>query len=756
MEIDEIARIEPALSRVVERIKEVDGISTLYPPQAEAIEKGALGDGNLLLVVPTSTGKTLVAELACLQAILKHKKKALYMVPLRALASEKYAEFREKYEPLGVRVAVSTGDYDSTDVWLDSYDLIIASVEKVDSLLRHSAPWISRLGVVVSDEIHMLDDPSRGPTLEVVLSRLRRESRARIIALSATIGNRRELAEWLDAVLVDSDYRPVTLHEGVYHPGGLVFEDGAVDENLVIPPFFGGAQELVRAVVKTGRQCLVFVSSKRSTETEAERVAPLVEPLLSPEEKEELSSISKKILGALSQPTQQCEKLASLVEKGVAFHHSGLVSEQRALIEEGFRRGLIKCICATTTLAYGVNLPCDYVIVRDVYRYMEGAGSVPIPVLEYKQCAGRAGRARYAREGWSVIIAKSETQAEGLMERYVRGEPEEIFSKLSVAPMLRMHLLSLVATASLSTMEAIESFFGSTFFAHQYRDQKELARRIGSILERFLAYGLVALERDEYVATRLGKRVAELYIDPESACLFLDFLSSCSGFSLEDPDLESLPGRETEEESVFTPASELQRKKEYPPLGVFHLACSCPELRPLVRVSRMERELYAVLSDALSSCLYPEPPGEWSIEWDEHLSSLKTAMVLKAWIDGATEREINERFGLAPGGLRAKVEMAEWLLYAFSEIARLVGRRDAHSFLSMLRERVRHGVPRELLPLVRIPGIGRARARRLYDRGIRSPRDLLSTPEEVLASILGKKTARRILGEARKLLSPGA
>ena len=191
------------------------GITELYPPQKTAIEAGLLNGKNILAAVPTASGKTMLAELAMLKSVLKGGK-CLYIVPLRALASEKYERFRE-FQDLGVEAGISSGDLDSRDEWLGKKDIIVATSEKTDSLIRNGAPWIKDITVVVADEIHLLDSPDRGPTLEVTLARLMQTNPdAQIIGLSATVGNSREMAEWLDAELVESDWRPVDLREGIY------------------------------------------------------------------------------------------------------------------------------------------------------------------------------------------------------------------------------------------------------------------------------------------------------------------------------------------------------------------------------------------------------------------------------------------------------------------------------------------------------------------------------------------------------------
>lgn len=188
------------------------GISELRPAQKKAIDAGLLSGESLLIATPTASGKTLIAELAIMEAVAKGKK-ALYLVPLKALGAEKYREFRKRHS---FRTALSVSDFDSADKSLAEYDCIIATAEKLDSLLRHNTPWLGRVGLVIVDEIHLLNDASRGPTLEILLTMLRRLIAPQMIGLSATIGNPEELSEWLGARLVQDDWRPVRLDKGVF------------------------------------------------------------------------------------------------------------------------------------------------------------------------------------------------------------------------------------------------------------------------------------------------------------------------------------------------------------------------------------------------------------------------------------------------------------------------------------------------------------------------------------------------------------
>ncbi len=362
-------------------------IKEFRPCQSKAIDAGLLELKSMLICTPTASGKTLVAELALLNMIFTRKAKVIYAAPLKSLASEKFKDFKKKYEKHGVRVALSIGDLDSADPWLEKYDVIICSNEKLDSLIRHGASWISKVGLLIVDEIHLLNDPRRGPTLEIVITLLRKLiKKLQIVALSATVGNPEELSDWLGAELVTDTWRPVQLFQGIFSDEEIDFFE--TKENLAINRAISDPTlRLALDTIKLGRQALIFCSTKRTAENTADKLSRLIK-VGAPR----LEKLSEKALKALSRPTKQCNRLAGCLEKGVAFHHAGLVAKQKELIEDAFRREDIRIICCTPTLAMGVNLPAFRAIMSSLKRYSGRWGSDWIPVLEYHQMTGRAGR----------------------------------------------------------------------------------------------------------------------------------------------------------------------------------------------------------------------------------------------------------------------------------------------------------------------------------------------------------------------------
>lgn len=372
----------PLPERLISLLKG-QGITELNPPQIDAVKKGLFEKKNLVIAAPTASGKTLIAEMAILKNYLEGGK-SVYLVPLKALASEKYEDF-SKYKKIGMKVAIATGDLDGTDGWLGGYDLIIASNEKMDSLLRHSVPWTRDISLIVSDEIHVMDDPSRGPTLEIVLTQLMGITKSQIIALSATIENAQQIAEWLNAGLVRSDYRPVRLQKGIMYPDGEKYkiEFGKIKGTIASDMEIENA--LCVDTVRKGKQSLVFVSTRKSAEACAEKISKNMRAMLTVGERTQLKKLSNDVENVLGSPTRQCRRLARIIEGGVAFHHAGLVSKQRKLVEDAFRLGLLKTLTATPTLALGINIPAFRVGIRDTKRFTHGYGASYLPVLEVQQ-----------------------------------------------------------------------------------------------------------------------------------------------------------------------------------------------------------------------------------------------------------------------------------------------------------------------------------------------------------------------------------
>jgi helicase len=689
--------------RVVTALAE-QGITELYPPQVDAW--AALKTGkNVVVSVPTASGKSLVAYLALLRNFLTTGRKGIYIVPLRALASEKFDELRQ-FTSLGLKVGIATGDLDEKDPRLGRFDVIVCTSEKADSMLRHRVGWVDDVGCVVADELHLIHDSRRGPTLEVLLSRFHALfPGTQIIGLSATISNAQTIARWLDADLVLSDWRPVDLRVGTYAEGSLRFV-GLEPRDLPV----GGdpVASLVTDAINAGGQCLVFVSTRRSAESQATKLAGIVRDLLPTESvavlEEAVASLDDGGEGSIT-----AKKLAKLCLAGVAYHTAGLDSKQRKFVEAQFRAGNLKVLCATPTLAAGVNTPARRVIIRDLNRFEAGKGNAPLPIMEVHQMMGRAGRPRYDPYGEAVLLCKSQDQADGITDEYLHGEPEPVTSKLAADAALRIHVLASIAGGYCKTEEELQSFLGSTFWAEESQDWI-IRDRLDDVLWFLTDNEFIEEDGDIYRTTLFGKRTSDLYIDPFSALRIKSAL-----------------------ESEIAPTD----------FGFLQVVSGCPDIYPLYLKKADDWVAIRLQQDAAKHLL----PDDLDDSEDAQ-SYAKTAYLLADWVEETTLQSLEEKYGIGPGDIRMRIDTAGWLLHAFRELARAL-QPNLQKPLSQLGLRLSHGVKKELLPLLDLAGIGRIRARKLSNSGFKTLASIKTAPVDRLAALdgFGPKVAMNLLAQ---------
>jgi len=479
------------------------------------------------------------------------------------------------------------------------------------------------------------------------------------------------------------------------------------------------AIDLALDTLKLGKQALVFVNTKRSAEKTAEDIAKFLKKSNANQNEE----LADEILHDLGKPTRQCERLSEIVKQGIAFHHAGLTSKQKESIVDNFRNGKIKIICATPTLAAGIDVPAYRAIIRDLKRFTP-RGYTYIPVLEYLQMSGRAGRPKYDTEGQSIVITATENEKEHIVENYINGNPEDITSKLAVEPVLRTYVLSLVASNFVNSREKLVEFFSKTFWAHQYEDMTRIKKIIDKMLHLLEEFGFIETKKsksdfvsadelnDELHATEIGKRVAQLYIDPLTAHEFI----TCIKKTDKNP-------------SSF---------------GLLHLISNTLEIRPKLNVKAKEYEEYTSLIVEKEDELLSKEPAEFEEDHDEFMNSVKTASFFSDWINEKDDEFLLEKYDVRPGESRSKIELADWLLYANEELAKLSEKTFFAREVSKLRFRLKYGIKEELLPLVRLREIGRARARRLFSNGIKDTGDVKKADFAKLKFLVGEAAAKSI------------
>ena len=688
-----------------------NGYVNLYPPQEKTVKAGLLEGKSILVSAPTASGKTLIAILAIIRHLSEKRGKIVYLSPLKALASEKFNEFKKLGSvDIGknLKIQISTGDFDASEKNLGQNDILVLTNEKMDSIIRQGAEWIDQISLVIADEVHLLGDDDRGPTLEIVLTKLKLlPKRPQILALSATVTNADEIADWLECTLVHSEWRPVPLSEGVYDQGTVTMQDNKkfeIQTSIRGPPVDLGLDSL-----NNGGQAILFAETRTRSVSLATKTSEAVSKTLNNEEKETLEKISQKILDD-NEHTELVKTLATLIKNGVAFHHAGLNSNCRDLIESEFRNKRIKILASTPTLAAGVNLPARRVVIASLARYDAKYGTnKPISVLEYKQLCGRAGRPQYDKYGEAIIVGNS--NGDEIFDYYINGTPEPISSKLTGDKALRIHLLSFVSTNPGIKREDIVDFFSKTLSGSQER-KTTIKFHIQISLRYLESEDLVKQKGDRYIATEFGKKTSTLYIDPLTAVLFRKSL-----------------------ERISTKGHAL---------GLLHLITISEDFFPKFSLRNKDYEFVGTLIENYADQLI-EPISEYDCN--------RSLLAMHAWINESSEIFLSDNFGIESGDMHRMAETADWLIHALYEIAKLDKKDEILTEIDSLRSRVVYGIKDELVDLVQIKGIGRVRARILFKNGIKTTEDLTKISVEKLAKMdkIGPLVAENIKTHLKKI-----
>ncbi|HYB07271.1 MAG TPA: DEAD/DEAH box helicase [Nitrososphaerales archaeon] len=664
-----------------------------------------------------NSGKTMLALLAA-YAKVKQGRKVVYLAPLRALASEKYSEFSE-FSRFGITTTISTGDYDTSGESLGRSEIIVLTNERFDSVMRHRVSWINSVGLFIADEVHLAGNDSRGPTLEMILTKvLHLGLDAQLLALSATISNAKTMADWLRATSVELDWRPVPLKEGAYDYGRIVFTDG--EEKQVPRSTYGAPIDVAMDTLKGGGQALVFASTRRRAVSLATRAAELTQRQLSPGEKKAVSEAARRIL-ASGEETSLSRLLAEVVAKGSAFHHAGLEAEHRKIVEDYYRARAIKLLAATPTLASGVNLPARRVVVADMSRYdAERGGNAEISVLEYRQMAGRAGRPQYDDHGETVMIPPPSASSAEFLEHYAKDPPEPITSRLAEESAMRSHTLATVATGSGLSKGDLDSLFSRTLLAIQV-GEGEVRKLTEKALGYLLGERLLESHGSLFYATDFGRRVSILYIDPVTGVMFRDSVRRAEG------------GRNHT-------------------AGILHLIASTPDFEPKFPLRSKDYDQAIAFMEEHASEMLERHSSRAFADYDRVLQDMRSVMALHGWIDEWREEQLLTRLGVEPGDMHRAVDNADWLLHALGEISKLYKMPEMARQAELLRRRVVSGVSEELVELTTLQGIGRVRARALYSAGFKTLEDIKETPVERIANVekVGTAVARKIKEQVAK------
>jgi helicase len=680
------------------------GISELNPVQVEAIRRGVLTGKNMVISTPTASGKTLVAEMLLVKRALEGKI-GVYLTPLRALAGEKYQEFL-RLGKLGLSVGISTGDYDQPAEYLGEYSIIVATYERFDSIMRLQPTWLRRVGVIVVDEMHNISDSERGPIIEVIVARSLRRG-FQVLGLSATIGNPDLMAKWISGELVSTNWRPVKLVEGVFDKKHykVVFADGREEP---VEAEFEPILDLVEHNLKRNMQTLVFIHNRRRVEELARDFAESSSVSVNSRDLVELLEVIE------SAPTRfEREFIPELLKRGVGFHHAGLSMISRRVVEDAFRRRILRVVFATPTLAAGINLPARRVLVS-VKRYDPSSGRrVNIGVSEYKQMAGRAGRPQYDDLGEAIIVDARDVK-EGF--KYINSTPEPIIGKMFAERSLRVHVLSAIVSGEAKRTSELLELLKYTYSALYSGDVEYLHLRIEEVIRILAEANMIISALEELKPTILGKMTSYTYLDPLTVVLYLN-----------------------------------HKPREFSDFYILHLVTLTPDFkRSSGYISERVLSQYEEISEVFERKTPPINSDFYS--YDDWLTGLVYASILYDWINEKTEDEILENYMIGPGDLYNIRDTASWIISALSKVERVLGNVDLSRKLHILAVRVENGVREDAVELVSLKLIGRTRARILIEHGIKTLSDLAKTPRRRLQNLptFGPKVVDEIYSQLRE------
>lgn len=635
-------------------------IKKFNPAQKAVIESGYLEDkSNYIISIPTASGKTVLGILPALKTILNGGK-AVYAAPLLSIQNEKVKEFKA-FEEHGIKV----GKHPSNS------DLSVMVFESFDALTRFSWNVLREVDTLIIDEFHMIGEYSRGPTLESAITRAKIINPSlRIIALSATLKNIDEIEQWLDGKTVEHDYRPVPLNKEVLD--AEMFNTKNKNDVIV---------KIVEKAIEDNSQALSFVSTRRFTESLATYVAKKIDKKTTKEQKQKFKQVADKLLevpkkkGSL--PTTTCLKLAEAAEKGVVFHHAGLFNEQKEIIEDEFRKGNILMITATPSLMYGVNLPSKYVVIRDHTRWTSN-GPASIPVFDYEQMSGRAGRPQYDDVGYSYLVAKTMDEAFDLEARYVNGEIELTNSKLiDNKDAIYKQIIAQIASSLSKNLDDLNDFFGKTLYGFQMKNnpsmsmfaQDSLNWELESALEFLLQNGIIRATPEGLKTTDFGNLIAKSNYAVETAVKIKEYVST----------MEKLN-----------------------PAEMIYALAETPDL-PLI--SFKGRKSKDPVRDKLSEC------GLFAVDIGNPEA---TAVSLIEWIDERNEYEIENAYNVYSASTRRSAYEASRLVKFAKNTLEVLGNYSNLKDMDYLSARLYYGVKEDIIPLVvGVKRLGRKRARLL-------------------------------------------
>lgn len=686
-----------------------------------------LNGESLVVVAPTSSGKTFIGELATVKAIIGGQK-AVFLLPYRALVNEKYEQFTELYSShIGMRVIRCTGDYsDQTGAFVrGKYDVALLTYEMFLNLAVNTPSLLNQIGLIVLDEAQFITDPSRGITVELLLTHLltMREQGVspQIIALSAVIGNTNNFGQWLGCSELITTTRPVPLMEGVLDRTGTfqyIDEDGKEKIQQLLP--FGTIQvrrdkpsmqdiivPLVKHLIEQNEKVIVFRNQKGTAEGAANylandlRLAPATD-IINQLPTTDLSSTSLRLRNCLL--------------GGTAFHNSNLTKEERVVIERAFRdsNSLVRVLTATTTVAAGINTPASTVIIAE--QEFKGEDGRNFTVAEYKNMAGRAGRLGFNESGKAIILAETIYQRDSLFKRYVKGQIESLHSSFD-AGQLDTWIIRLLAQIHRIPRTDVPRLLSNTYGGYLISRSNpkwkiEVQQEIEELLNRMLSLNLVEEEGEFVQLTLLGRACGRSSLSLSSSMRLVQLLQGIKQEQLTSTIMMALVQVLPESDGGYTP---MMRRG------------NSESVRQHEVIQRFGREIAVSLQ-------------KFAQDNFDYLARCKRASILWDWINGEAVEAIEQRYSPNPyqgkishGEIRRFADATRFHLRSAYEIsaAMLLNSEQTTKEMEILFKQLEVGLPAAAIDLLLIPvPLTRGEYLELYKRGIKNSEDLKKTSDQ--------------------------
>ena len=718
----------------------------LLPLQSSAVTRFNLLNGESLIIsAPTSSGKTFCGEMAAISSIFR-RKKTVYLVPLKAIAEEKFSDFQTKYSNLGIKIVISTKDRRGYDLDLEKgdFDLGIMIYEKFNQLLLKNLDLLRNIDLLIIDELQMIGDSSRGQVLELALLKVLNSGyKPQIIGLSAVLGEVERLASWLGCKYLLEKKRPVELLQGILYKGRFAYrkynsqEEG---EEKFIEVESEDIEKILfpnlKMLLEKGEQVLVFLKSRNETIKMA--------LLFADESRGEPASEALEKLAEL-EVTSLKEKLEFCLQKGIAFHNADLTYEERGLVEHSYLEKEIKLVFATSTLAMGVNLPARTVFIETL-KYESGEFTdkgvmVPLTWNEYENMSGRAGRFGLEKEfGRSVLLAGNQFHFDSLWDKYVEGKEEKLVPVLDKID-LEDVILDLVSSGLAKDSAGLEKYLANTFSADIInRDQNVINENILKLIEENI---LTSDEKGALYVTALGKVISLQGIKIETGLTIKRKLDKESSSEPVNPNLSTMDPtgdplgwfyellKTKDGERIYTPLSfhEIENR-------VYQEKLKGRFTQDNISEQRLQ-EFSSISSGQLSS---------------RQLSRLKLSLFFCDWITPAPLRDLENEYDLRSGFISQIAQELAWLLDSTSAIARILNCGEGlEKILKNLAWQVQFGIGQDMIEIakLKVSGLGRNFLWKLSLKGITSKNQIKEIKLEELKNVIPEKVGIRLKEEIK-------